>query len=130
MGYIRRIAILLSLVVMIGAAAMTVSAQRYSYRVYRPVVRPYWGYYDPFWRSYRYDPFYDPYYYDPAYREYRDRYYLQKDVSDARKKIAKDREKYMKDGYIDPKEQEKLLSDQRKYSERVAKLNEYNRKHS
>jgi hypothetical protein len=115
---------------MIGAAAMTASSQTRVYRVYRPVVRSHWGWYDPFWRSNYYDPFYDPYYYDPAYREYRDRYYLQKDVNDARKKISKDREKYMKDGYIDPKEQEKLLKNEQKYRERVAKLNEYERKHS
>lgn len=126
MRYTKRIAILLfSLILMLGAAIMSANAQRRVYRVYRPVVRPYWGWHDPFYRSW----YYDPYYYDPAYREYRDRYYLQKDVSDARKKIAKDREKYMKDGYIDAKEQEKLMDDQRKYDERVAKLDKYNRDH-
>ena len=114
---------------MLGAAVVSASAQVRYYRVYRPVaVRPYWGWANP-WRSWYYDPFYDPYYYDPAYREYRDRYYLQHDVSDARKKIAKDREKYMKDGYIDAKEQEKLMNDQRKYQEKVAKLERFNREH-
>jgi len=96
-------------------------------RVYRPIVRPYyWGMRDPFWRS---SLWYDPYMYDPYLREQRDRYYLQKDVKDAEKKIAKDREKYMKDGYIDPKEQEKLLEDQRKYNDRLAKLQKFDRDH-
>ena len=125
MGY-KRIAILLfTLVMILGAAVVTASAQRGFHRVYRPVVvRPYWGFgwgYNSYWN--------DPYYYDPAYRDYRDRYYLQSDVSSARKKIAKDREKYSKDGYIDPKEQEKLMDDQRKYDEKVAKLERYKRDH-
>jgi hypothetical protein len=114
---------------MLGAAVMSANAQRRYYRVYRPVVvtRPYWGFgygwRDPFWSSWNYDP----YFYDPYYREQVDRYNLQKDAADARKKIAKDREKYYKDGYIDPKEQEKLMKDQEKYQEKVAKLNRYNR---
>jgi hypothetical protein len=126
MGY-KRIAILLfSLVLMLSAAAVSASAQRY-YRVVRPVIiRPHYGWgfgygYHSFWN--------DPYYYDPVYRDYRDRYYLQSDVSSARKKITKDREKYAKDGYIDPKEQEKLMKDQQNYQEKVAKLNRYNRDH-
>ena len=127
MGY-KRIAILFfTLVLMLGAAVVSASAQRGFHRIYRPVVvRPYWGFgygwHDPFWSWYN-----DPYYSDPVYREQYDRYYLQKDASDARKKIAKDREKYSKDGYIDPKEQEKLIEDQRKYQEKVAKLDKYNR---
>ncbi|HEY2847738.1 MAG TPA: hypothetical protein VGI80_07965 [Pyrinomonadaceae bacterium] len=122
MGY-KRIAILLfSLFLMLSAAVVTASAQRH-YRVYRPVVvRPYWGF------GWGYNSFYnDPYYYDPYYRERVDRYNLQSDVSSARKKVAKDREKAYKDGYIDPKEQEKLMKDQQKYQEKVAKLNQYNR---
>jgi len=125
MGY-KRIAILFfTMILMLGAAVVNASAQRYYYRVYRPVVvRPYFGFgysrwHDPFW--------YDPYYYDPVYRAEVDRYNLQNDVASARKKIAKDREKYAKDGYIDPKEQEKLMKDQEKYQEKVAKLNRYNR---
>jgi hypothetical protein len=110
---------------MLGAAVVSASAQHHFVRVYRPVVvRPYWGW------GWGYNSFYnDPYYYDPAYREYRDGYYLQSDVSSARKKLAKDREKYYKDGYIDPKEQEKLMKDQQNYQEKVAKLNSYNRNH-
>jgi len=128
MGY-KRIAILFfSLALMLGAAVVSASAQHHYYRVYRPVaVRPYWGFgygwRDPFWSSWNYDP----YYYDPVYRAQVDRYNLQNDVSSARKKIAKDREKYAKDGYIDSKEQEKLMKDQQKYQEKVAKLNRYNR---
>jgi len=125
MGY-RRIAIFLfSLILMLSAAVVSASAQRHYYRVYRPVVvRPYWGWgwgYNSLWN--------DPYYYDPYYRERVDRYNLQSDVSSARKKIAKDREKYSKDGYIDPKEQEKLMKDQQEYQEKLARLNRYNRDH-
>jgi hypothetical protein len=130
MRYTKRIAVLFfSLLLMVGAAVTSVEAQRRAYRVYRPVVRPYWGWHDPFWGSRRYDPFYDPYYYDPAYREYRDRYYLKKDVANARRDLAKNREKYMKDGYIDPKEQEKLAKAERKYRERLAKLQKFDQEH-
>jgi hypothetical protein len=133
MRYTKRIAVLFfSLVFILGVAAMTASAQRRVYRVYRPVVvRPHWGWNSGLWgRGWGYDPFYDPYFYDPYLREQRERYYKQKDVSDARKKVAKNREKYLKDGYIDPREQEKLMDDQRKYDEKVAKLNKFNREHS
>jgi hypothetical protein len=125
------IAILFSAFVFVMSFALSsteVQAQRVV-RVYRPIVRPYyhsWGWRDPFWRS---SWLYDPYMYDPYLREQRDRYYLQKDVKDAQKKIAKDREKYMKDGVIDAKEQEKLLSAERKYNERLAKLEKFNRDH-
>jgi len=125
MGY-KRIAILLfTLVLMLGVAVVSASAQRGFHRVYRPViVRPYWGW------GWGYNSLYnDPYYYDPYYRERVDRYNLQSDVSSARKKVAKDREKYSKDGYIDPKEQEKLAKDQEKYQEKIARLNSYNRNH-
>lgn len=125
MGYKRIVILFFSLFLMLSAAAVSASAQRVYYRVYRPVVvRPYWGWgsgYNSLWN--------DPYYYDPYYRKQRDRYYLQHDVSDARKKIARDRDKYAKDGYIDPKEQERLMRDQQKYEEKVAKLNRFNRDH-
>jgi hypothetical protein len=127
MGY-KRIAILLfSLVLMLGAGVVSASAQRHWHGHRAVIVRPYFGFgygwRDPFWNSWNYDP----YFYDPVYRAEVDRYNLQNDVSSARKKIAKDREKYAKDGYIDPKEQEKLMKDQEKYQEKVAKLNRYNR---
>lgn len=129
MGY-KRIAILFfSLVLMLGVGVMTASAQRHYYRVYRPVVRTHFGFgygwHDPFWSSY----YYDPYYYDPYYREQVDRYNHQKDVADARRKLAKDREKYGSDGYVDAKEQEKLMKDQQKYREKVEKLNKFDREH-
>ena len=125
MGY-KRIAILLfSLILMLGAGVVSASAQRHFHRFYRPViVSPYWGWgwgYNSFWN--------DPYWYDPVYREQYERHSLQSDVSSARKKLAKDREKYSKDGYIDPKEQEKLMKDQEKYQEKVAKLDRFNRDH-
>jgi hypothetical protein len=85
-------------------------------------------YYDPFWRGTLWDPFYyDPYYYDPYLRAQRDKYYHEKAVRDARRNLAKDREKYGSDGYITPKEQEKLAKAQRKYSKAVSSLNKFNR---
>jgi hypothetical protein len=89
----------------------------------------YHRYYDPFWRGTLWDPYgyYNPYYYDPYLRERQERYYREKAVRDARRRIAKHREKYRSDGYLTPKEREKLAKDQRKYEQAVAKLNSYNR---
>src|SRR4051794_18747644 len=92
----KLIAILFSafVFVMSFAAFSTPAEAQRVVRVYRPVVRSYnWGWRDPFWRS---SLWYDPYMYDPYLREQRDRYYLQRDVKDARKKIEKDRSKYIK----------------------------------
>jgi hypothetical protein len=89
----------------------------------------YHRYYDPFWRGTLWDPYYwnDPYYSDPYLWERRTRYYKEKAVRDARRKLAKNREKYAADGYLTPKEREKLAKSQRKYSKAVASLNKYNR---
>lgn len=131
MRYTKRIAILLlSLVFVAGVYVSSASAQVRGYRrAY--VVRPYyWN--DPFWRGSRwgYDPFWsDPYWTDPYYREQRDRYYKEKDVKDAARKLSKDREKYGSDGYLDPKEQEKLAKRVRDYNKAREKLAKFNREH-
>jgi hypothetical protein len=126
MGNLKRSIALISLVAAIFAAGVvTVDAQ---YRGRRVIVvhRPVWhrGFYRPYGF---YDPFYDPYFYDPYLRAQREKYYLQQEVKDKRKDLAKHQEKYRSDGYISPKEQEKLMKDRQKYAKAVAKLNKYNR---
>jgi hypothetical protein len=94
------------------------------------IVRRYYynRYYNPFWRGTLWDPFYyDPYYYDPYLRAQRDKYYKEKEVRDARRNLAKNQEKYGSDGYLTPKEQEKLAKAQRRYAKAVASLNKFNR---
>ncbi len=86
---------------------------------------------DPFWYDrYRWgwgDPFgYDPYFYDPYLPERRERYFREKSVRDARRKIAKNRAKFTRDGYLSAKEREKLAKNYKKYSKAVRKLNRFN----
>jgi hypothetical protein len=86
---------------------------------------------DPFWYDRYYSgwgyPFgYDPYFYDPYLRAQRDKYYREKAVRDSRKKLNKNREKYYADGYLTPKEREKLAKNQRSYAKALRKLGEYN----
>lgn len=120
MRYLTRFALIISsLVVLFGAAAVTnADAQRRIYR--RPVII---RHYDPFWRGTLWDPFWDrSYMNDPYYWDMREQYYNKKAASDAQRKLRKDREKYGADGYIDPKEAEKLAKDQQKYNKAVDKL--------
>src|SRR5947208_2946557 len=97
----KKIAIIFSAIFfLLGLAVFSTPAQRVV-RVYRPViVRPYyWGWRDPFWGMNSW--WNDPYMNDPYLWEQRERYYRERDVKDAQRKIEKDRAKYMKDGYID-----------------------------
>lgn len=123
MRYLTRFALIISsLIVFFGAAAVTsADAQRRIYR--RPVII---RHYDPFWRGTLWDPWW-PYGYstDPYYWRMREEYYDRKAVKDAAKKLRKDREKFMKDGFIDAKEAEKLAKDREKYNKRVRELNDY-----
>ena len=121
---------------LIAAATITGLAQR---RVVvttspRPIAvrRVYYAhpyYYDPFWRGTLWDPYYnyDPYFYDPYLRAQRDKYYKEKAVRDARRKLAKHREEYASDRYLTEKERNKLAKDQRRYSKAVANLNKFYR---
>lgn len=125
MRYLKRIIAIISFMAFLFVlGAINTPAQRHGGHgrvivVQRPFFhRGFWG--DPY-------GFYDPYYYDPYLQAQREKYYLQHDVNDKRKNLAKAREKYGSDGYLSPKEQEKLAKDQEKYSEAVAKLNKYNR---
>ena len=127
--YTRRLGAFLSVLIFIlGVMAVSASAQSRTRRIHhRPVIiRHYWGF-DPFWRSSWY---YDPYMYDPFLREQRDRYYKEKAVRDARKKLDKDRAKYESDGVLTAKEAEKLMKRRHDYEKAVSKLNEFNRDRS
>jgi len=125
MRYTKRFGILTAIFIFIlGIMAMNASAQtRRVVRVYRPAyVHHYWGY-DPFWGS----GWYDPYMYDPYLRAQRDKYYKEKAVRDASRKLAKDSAKYRADGVLTAKEQEKLMKKHRDYEKAVANLNKFNR---
>lgn len=125
MRYIKRFALLISaMIVLFGATAMDISAQRRGVVVVRrPVfVRSHWG--NPFWNGWGWN---DPYLYDPYLREQRDRYYKEKAVKDASKKLDKDKAKYTADGVLTDKEREKLDKRNRDYNKAVEKLNDFNR---
>jgi hypothetical protein len=137
MKYVKGIMLLLSVMFIFGTiTARDASAQR---RVVvsstsQPVIvrRVYYRpYYDPFWSGTLWDPYYsryyDPYYYDPYLRLQRDKYYKEKAVRDARRNLAKSREKYGADGYLTFKERKKLAKKQRKYAKAIASLAKFNR---
>jgi hypothetical protein len=127
MKYAKRFGIIISVLIFVfSIMAMNVSAQtRRVIRVHHPVhVHRYWRY-DPFWSSSLWG--YDPYFYDPYLRDQRDKYYKEKAVRDASKKLSKDRTKYQSDGVITAKEQEKLMKRRHDYEKAVAKLNKFNR---
>jgi len=57
----------------------------------------------------------------------REKYYKEKAVRDASRKLAKDTAKYQADGVLTAKEQEKLMKKRRDYEKAMAKLNKFNR---
>jgi hypothetical protein len=123
MRYLTKVALIISsLIVFFGAAAVTsADAQRRIYR--RPVII---RHYDPFWRGTLWDPYWGwdrGLYRDPYYWQQREEYYDRKAVSDSQKKLSKDRVKFGEDGYIDPKEAQKLAKDREKYDKAVRELN-------
>jgi len=125
MRYVKRLTLLISaMIVLFGATAMDVSAQRRGVVVVRRpvIVRSHWG--SPFWHGWGWN---DPYLYDPYLREQRDRYYKEKAVKDASKKLDKDKAKYTADGVLTDKEREKLDKRNRDYNKAVEKLSDFNR---
>lgn len=131
MKLLKRIALSgLAVTLLTGILVFSASAQTRVVRMRtttsQPVIirrvfyRPF--FYDPFWYPY----YYDPYYYDPYLYERRTRYYKEKAVRDARRDLAKAREKYGSDGYLTEKERRKLAKKERKYRDKVASLNRYN----
>lgn len=137
MKYGKRILFLVfAIFLLAGTLVTSASAQTRRVRVVSTYSQPvvarriyYRRYYDPFWRGTLWgSPFgYDPYDYDPYLRLQRDKYYREKAVRDAKRNIAKNREKYASDGYLTPKEREKMAKDQRKYAKAVASLNKFYR---
>jgi len=138
MKLLKRIALSgLAVTLFTGMMVFSASAQTRVVRMRTTTSQPvtvrrvyYRRYYDPFWRGTLWDPYgywNDPYYYDPYLRAQRDKYYKEKAVRDARRDLAKSREKYGSDGYLTPKEREKLAKKARKYNEKVASLNKFNR---
>ena len=124
MRYLKRITAIISLIAFVFVlGVINTPAQHRGYGRVIIVQRPF--FHRGFW-GYPYG-FYDPYAYDPYWQAQREKYYLQKDVKDKRKDLAKDREKYGSDGYLSPKEHEKLAKAQEKYAKAVAKLNKFNR---
>ena len=118
MKYLKKFGLFISAIILVGSAMVSsAEAQR---GFHRPIVvrsHVYWG--DPFWH---YGYWGDPYWADPYYLEQRQKYYDRQSVKDADKKLKKDSEKYNSDGYLSPKEQEKLAKDREKYDKAVVKL--------
>ena len=116
MRYLKKFGmIVFSIILFVSAMATTAEAQR---GFHRPIiVRSHLFYGDPFWGW-----GYNPYWNDPYYWEQRQKYYDERSVSDASKKLSKDQAKYNADGYLTPKEQEKLAKDREKYDKAVNRL--------
>ena len=109
MRYVKKIGLLASMAVLyFGIMAVSTSAQvrvgvHFGLGYYRPtIVRRYYG--DPFWN----------YGYNPYRSERAERYYDRESVESAQKRLQKDEYKFNSDGYLTPKEQEKLAEDRRK----------------
>ena len=122
MRYARKLGVAFSvLFILLGIMVINTSAQTRKH-VRRPIIiRQY--IYDPFWSS-RYWG-YDPYFADPYLRDRRERYYKEKAVKDARRKLRQDREKYNADGILTAKERKKLDKRVEKYNKAVRKLAEF-----
>ena len=120
MRYLKKIGLIFSAIILsVSALAINAEAQRRGF--HRPIiVRSHVFYGDPFWGwgGHRNDPYWN----DPFYWEQRQKYYDRQSVRDAEKKLSKDKEKYNADGYLTPKEQEKLDMDREKYDKAVVKL--------
>ena len=112
---------------LVGGAFFTNASAQRRVIVYRPVyTRPYlgwgWGF-----NRYNYDPFWSSMYETPYQRYQEERYYAQSNLRSKEKSLAKDREKYARDGYLTPKEREKLAKDQRKLADAREKAARYSR---
>jgi hypothetical protein len=104
-----------------GAFVSSSQAQHRRIIVYRPV------YSRPFFRWRTYDPFWYQMYETPYQRYQEERYYAESNLRDKQKDLRKHREKYARDGYLTPKEREKLAKDQRKLEEARERASQYRR---
>ena len=126
MRYIKRLGLIsFALFLLLSGMVVSAEAQNRGRVVRRPIIVRHYGWRNPFWYS-RGWMWNDPYYYDPYLREQRDRYYKEKAVKDASKKLDKDQAKYASDGVVTAKEREKLDKRQRDYSKAMDKLNKFN----
>lgn len=107
MRYAKKLGILVSAVIL-GIAFMSVSASAqvrvgvsFGRGYYRPVVRRYYAPVYP----------YGYYGYYPFNRVRSERYYDRQSLNYAKHRLNNDEDKYYADGYITPKEQQKLDSD-------------------
>jgi len=118
MRYLKKIGLVISAIILsVSALAISAEAQR---GFHRPIiVRSHFFYSDPFWGWSHWN---DPFWNDPYYWEQRQKYYDRQSVRDAEKNLSKHKEKYNADGYLTPKEQEKLAKDQLKYDKAVERL--------
>ena len=124
----KKLFLTLAFALFLFGGAFVANTEAQSRRVIRPVVvyrsiyaRPYWGY-----SRYYYDPFYADMYKSPYERYLEERYYAQNQLRHDQKVLAKNREKYARDGVITAKEQRKLaddVSDLQKSRQRFAQLN-------
>lgn len=112
---------------LVGGAFFTNATAQRRIVVYRPVyTRPYlgggWGFH-----RYYYDPFWADMYKTPYERYLEERWYAQNDVSHHQKELAKDREKYARDGVITDKERSKLQKESEKLAKARLRLAQLNR---
>ena len=122
--------LIFAMVLLIGATAVTASAQRRGGRVIkRPViVRNYYIRPNPFWYWNSWgDPYY--YYYDPYYSINRQRYSLERELRGNREELRKHLEKYNADGVLSAKEREELDDDRRDVARAQRELNNFNRRY-
>jgi len=114
-------------ILLIGSAAISVSAQRRGGTrvIVRPViVHRHYGFHR-YWNPW-YSGFYgDPYFYDPYLRAQRQRYYLQNELNGNRRELRKHLEKYNADGVITAKEQRELDDDYKDVAKAERKLREF-----
>ena len=125
----KKLFLTLAFALFLFGGAFITSTEAQTRRVVRPVVvyrpiyrRPY------LYSRYYYDPFYSDLYKTPYERYLEERYYAQNQVRHDQKVLAKNREKYARDGILTDKERRKLqddASDLQKSRTRLARLGRY-----
>jgi hypothetical protein len=113
---------------LIGATAVTASAQRRGGRIVRRpvIVRHYYVQPNPFWY---WNTWRSPYYYDPYISISRQRYDLERELRGNKEELSKHLEKYNADGVVTAKEREELKDDYRDVARAQRQLNEFNRRY-
>jgi hypothetical protein len=118
-----------AIVLFAAFSAINTQAQTRGVRIVRRpvIVRPYYGWYNPYRRwNYWGNPYY---YYDPYQQLREQQYYLERELSGNRAELRKHLEKYNADGVITAKEREELNDDYRDVEKAQRNLNEFNRRY-